>query len=254
MIFYTDPQGSEAWLEARRGVITGSRFKDARDRSNGLTAQQQTYVDAIKAGSDSAAAMASAGYKKAPTSESISKALAGTLEMTWGAKALGYAYDTARERVGGKAPQKFQNVAMRTGTEQEPLARMAYESLTGELVEETGFYTTDDRMFGVSVDGLVGDDGVIEIKTMVSSDTLFTAVVDGDISEYVDQCNGAMWLLGRKWVDLILWAPDLEAIGRHLTIIRIHRNDDAINALEADLLQFAALVATHESQLLKKAA
>ena len=89
---------------------------------------------------------------------------------------------------------------------------------------------------------------------MVSSETLFKAVVDGDISDYTDQCNGAMWLLGRKWVDLVLWAPDLEPIGRHLTIIRINRNDEAIAALEADLMQFAALVSTYETNLIKKAA
>jgi hypothetical protein len=63
-----------------------------------------------------------------------------------------------------------------------------------------------------------------------------------------------MWLLGRKWVDLILWAPDLEPIGKHLTIKRIERDDDAINELEIDLLQFAALVSDLESQLRKEAA
>lgn len=220
MIFYNDPQGSEAWLENRRGVITASRFKDCRDY-------------------------------KAPTAADKKD---GKTRGAPSAKLLGYAFDTARERVGGRAPAKFQNAAMRTGSEQETFARLAYESLTGELVEETGFFTTDDRLFGVSVDGLIGDDGVIEIKTMVSSETLFKAVVDGDISDYTDQCNGAMWLLGRKWVDLVLWAPDLEPIGRHLTIIRINRNDEAIAALEADLMQFAALVSTHEANLLKKAA
>ncbi len=220
MIFYNDPQGSEAWLENRRGVITASRFKDCRDY-------------------------------KAPTAADKKD---GKTRGAPSAKLLGYAFDTARERVGGRAPAKFQNAAMRTGSEQETFARLAYESLTGELVEETGFFTTDDRLFGVSVDGLIGDDGVIEIKTMVSSETLFKAVVDGDISDYTDQCNGAMWLLGRKWVDLVLWAPDLEPIGRHLTIIRINRNDEAIAALEADLMQFAALVSTYETNLIKKAA
>ena len=220
MIFYNDPQGSEAWLENRRGVITASRFKDCRDY-------------------------------KAPTAADKKD---GKTRGAPSAKLLGYAFDTARERVGGRTPAKFQNAAMRTGSEQETFARLAYESLTGELVEETGFFTTDDRLFGVSVDGLIGDDGVIEIKTMVSSETLFKAVVDGDISDYTDQCNGAMWLLGRKWVDLVLWAPDLEPIGRHLTIIRINRNDEAIAALEADLMQFAALVSTYETNLIKKAA
>lgn len=203
MIYYDHPQGSDAWLEARRGVITASRFKDCRER--------------LKNGDP-------------------------------GKKCVGYAQDTARERVGGKAPGAFVNGAMRFGTEQEPLARMAYEAATRNMVDEVGFYTTDDRLFGVSVDGMIGSDGILEVKTLVSSDTLFTAL-GGDISAYIDQINGALWLLGRKWVDLVLWAPDLECIGRHLTIRRIHRDEEAIQALEDDLMGFAKMVATYEALL-----
>lgn len=209
LILHTAPQGSQEWLDARRGVITGSRFKDCRDK--------------LKGGAPSK-------------------------------KCLSYAMDVARERVGGRTPDVFANAAMRTGTEQEPFARAAYEAKTGNFVEEAGFITTDDGLFGVSVDGLVDDDGIIEIKTMVSSDTLFTAVVDGDISAYTDQCNGAMWLLGRKWVDLVLWAPDLEPIGRQLTTIRIERDDDAIEELEEDLMAFERLVSKYEYLLRKEAA
>lgn len=202
MITHHHEQGSDEWLEARRGVITGSRFKDARDR---------------------------------------------TAKGAMTAKATLYAQDVARERVGGNAAGAFVNAAMRFGTEQEPLARQAYEARSGNLVEEWGFITTDDGKFGVSVDGLVDDDGIIEIKTIVSSDTLFTAVVGGDYSAYIDQINGALWLLGRKWCDLILWAPDLPA-GR-LTIVRINRDDNAIQALEDDLLKFEGLVSEYEAKL-----
>ena len=153
MIYHQHEQGTAAWLESRRGVITGSRFKDARDR---------------------------------------------TAKGALTAKATLYAQDVARERCGGNAAGVFVNAAMRFGTEQEPLARQAYEARSGNLVEEAGFITTDDARFGVSVDGLVDDDGIIEIKTLVSSDTLFTALVDGDHSAYIDQINGALWLLGRK--------------------------------------------------------
>lgn len=210
MIIYTDPQGSHEWLASRRGVITGSRFRDARDR--------------LKSGKPSD-------------------------------KQLGYARDVARELFGGTVPSIYANAAMRTGTEQEPLARLEYEAETGNLVTEAGFITTDDRRFGVSVDGMVDDDGLIEIKTAVSSNTLFKAIVDGDYSEYIDQCNGAMWLLGRKWIDLILWAPDLAEAGhKGLHIVRIERDDDVIEALEADLMQFAALVEDYERRLRLKAA
>lgn len=209
LIWDQSPQGSPEWLAIRKGVITASRFKDARDR--------------LKNGNPSA-------------------------------KQLGYAFDLARERVGGKAPEVFQNAAMRFGTEQEPFCRMAYEAARGVFVDEAGFAYTPDRAFGVSVDGLVGDDGLFEAKTMVSSDTLFTAVVDGDLSAYRDQCLGAMWLTGRKWVDLCLWAPDLADIGRDLTVHRIERVEAEIQALEADLLAFWRLVDELTAKLGKVAA
>ena len=113
---------------------------------------------------------------------------------------------------------------------------------------------------GQEVDKLTADlqnlcHRVIEVKTMVSSKTLFTAIVEGDHSEYIDQCNGAMWLLGRQWVDLVMWAPDLADAGRKgLHIVRIERDDDTINALEADLLQFSMLVDDFEKRLRLRAA
>jgi len=208
LIIHTAPQGTPEWLAARRGVITGSRFKDCRDRlTNGNPSK----------------------------------------------KCIDYAMDVARERQGGEPMATYVNGAMRLGTEQEPYARAAYERKTGFIVDEAGFITTADRFFGVSVDGLVGDDGIVEIKTMVSSDTLFTAVVDGDISAYIDQCNGAMWLLGRKWVDLVLWVPDLQ----FMKVIRIDRDDNAIEALEADLMEFERTVTRYQKSLteaLKEAA
>lgn len=200
LIIHTAEQGTPEWLQARKGVITGSRFKDCRDR--------------LKSGAPSK-------------------------------KCLDYAMDVAREREGGEPMQVFVNGAMRLGTEQEPYARAVYERKTGHIVDEAGFITTPDRLFGVSVDGLVGDDGIIEIKTMVSSDTLFTAFVNGDIAAYVDQCNGAMWLLGRKWVDLVLWVHDL---GR-MKIIRIDRDDNQIESLEADLMEFERTVTKYQHEL-----
>lgn len=207
MIFHNAEQGTETWLNARKGVVTASRFKDARDR--------------LKSGAPSKACLL-------------------------------YAMDVARERAGGAAPTKFQSAAMRIGTEQEPLTRQAYEVKTGALVEEVGFITTDDRKFGCSVDGMVGRDGAIEIKTVVSSDTLFT-VLAGEFGEYLDQVYGAMWLLGLKWVDLVISAPDLAHLGLDLSIHRIERDDDRIESMERDLIEFERLVTQYERELRRKA-
>lgn len=204
LIWNTAPQGSQEWLDARRGVITASRFKDARDKlKNGQPSGKQN----------------------------------------------AYAFDLARERCGGKAPEVYVNSAMRFGSEQEPIARMEYEARTGQLVMEAGFAHTEDRAFGVSVDGLIGSDGLWECKAMVSSDTLFTAVVDGDISAYRDQIVGALWLTGRKWCALTLWAPDLAGIGRDMTVIRIDRDEAEIEALSADLQAFWRRVQALEARL-----
>lgn len=249
MIHHAFEQGSPEWLAVRRGCITGSRFKDARDMSDGLTEQQRKFVEAMKKGCTQGEAMMVAGYKAAPRAEAVNDALAGRSVMAWSAAAIQYAMDTARERCGGTVPQKFQNAAMKTGQVQEPEARMAYEAHTGNLVQEVGFITTDDGLFGLSPDGLIDADGVLEVKTMVSSDTLFKAVAAGDLSEYLDQCNGYLWLLGRQWVDLVLWAPDLAHLGLALTIHRITRDETAIEALESDLLKFAALVKQYEGSL-----
>jgi exodeoxyribonuclease (lambda-induced) len=161
--------------------------------------------------------------------------------------------DVARERCGGKAADVYQNAAMRFGTEQEPLARAAYEKASGNVVFEVGFITDAEGYFGLSPDGLIDDDGVLEIKTMVSSDTLFKAVVDGDISAYIDQCNGYLWMLGRQWVDLVLWAPDLAELGLAMKVIRIERDQSAIDALETDLIAFLGMVRENESKLRKAA-
>ena len=203
MIEHPYPQGTDEWLEARRGVITASRAKDARDRDS----------------------------KCKPS-----------------AKMLNYAMDTARERCGGKAAPVYQNAAMRMGSEEEQFAAIEYMARTGRALSEAFFITTDDRKFGLSLDRWVDREAAIEVKTMVSSATLFKAMVDGDISEYRDQCVFALWMLRLQWVDLCLWAPDLP---NPLKVIRITRDEAEIQRLEDDMVAFDRLVCQYEASLRK---
>ncbi|SNT33442.1 exodeoxyribonuclease (lambda-induced) [Noviherbaspirillum humi] len=216
MIFHNHDQGSEEWLKCRAGVITASRFKDARDRL---------------------------------------KPLKGETTGKPSAKCIGYAAQVAVERIAGRPIDKvFEKWQMREGKEQEPLARLAYEAKTGHLVEETGFITTDDNLFGYSPDGLVDEDGLVEIKTILSGDVALKVCGYRDLSGYMDQCLGGLWLTGRKWIDLVIWCPALEPIGRHLTVHHIERDDDVINTLESELMEFAALVTESERLLRQEAA
>lgn len=243
---YPFAQGTPEWLEARRGVITASRASDVR-RTDGLTAQQRTYVEAIRAGLSEVDAKAAAGYKAAPSAEAVKQAIAaGTLELQFGDAAHTYAKTLARERCGGREPEGFQGLSQRIGHEEEPFAAIEYVAITGADLEEAFFISTDDRKFGLSLDRWVNKrKGALEIKTMVSSATLFKAVVDGDISEFRDQCIFALWMLVLPWIDLGLWCPDLQT----LHIVRIHRDEEEIEALEQDLLAFDRLVCEKEQQL-----
>lgn len=216
MKLYDCKQGSEAWLNLRVGKITASRFKDARDR--------------LKPGKG----------------ETIGKP---------SSKCAAYAAQVAVERIAGRSlEQKFQSWQMREGHEQEPAARNAYDVETGHVVQEVGAIATDDDRFLYSPDGLIGEDGLLEVKTLLSAEVILRVIGGGDLSDYMDQCLGGLWLTGRQWIDLALWAPALEPIGRALTIHRITRNEDAIEALEADLIAFAAMVSRNERLLVEETA
>lgn len=202
------PQGSDEWLEARRGIVTGSIAAIAREK--------------LKGGE--------------PSKACILKAR-----------------NLARERVGGKPEDTFKNAAMRLGTEEEPKAREFYEDRTGFMVEEVGFAYTEDRRFGCSVDGIVHmpepspRPWLWECKTIVSSDLLFKAVIDGDISEWVDQCTFNTWLLTAAGCRLYLHVWDLPELSREIVI---PRNEAAIEALERDMVAFERMVAANERALL----
>lgn len=163
-------------------------------------------------------------------------------------KQIAYACQVALERVSHKpADATFENWQMREGHVQEPIARAAYEQRTGNLVDEVGAFVTDDDLFLYSPDGLIDDDGLLEVKTLFSPERIMTIIGNGDTSDFEDQCMFGLWLTGRQWIDLVLWVPSLE----HMVIKRIKRDEAAIEALESDLVAFSELVRGYEDALRK---
>ena len=161
-------------------------------------------------------------------------------------KQIAYACQVALERVSHQpADATFENWQMREGHVQEPIARAAYERRTGNLVDEVGAFATDDDLFLYSPDGLIDGDGLLEVKTLFSPERIMTIVGNGDVSDFIDQCMFGLWLTGRQWIDLVVWVPALE----HLSVKRIARDDDYIEAMEADLIDFAKLVTQYENTL-----
>ncbi len=140
----------------------------------------------------------------------------------------------AIERITGEAQSGFQNEAMRRGNELEPFARAAYEAETGVLVQTVGLALHDEFDFvGASMDGLVGDDGLVEFKCPDSQDKHVQALRDGaHAQEYALQIQGQLWVSGRQWCDAVSFDPRFPE-GLQLAIKRVPRDDAVIASIEA---------------------
>lgn len=239
-------QGSDEWHQARAGLVTASMFSEVVNEIGGLDEKQQAYVDAVKSGMSLKDAAAAAGYKSAPTSSLVAKALKGEKTTDYSDSAKRYASDLAIERISGKMygiPPKAW--ILNRGHEMEAHARRIYEGKSGAFVTEAGI-CVDENKFGYSTDGLVDDDGLIEIKCPIDSIKIETMMRTGDVSEYIHQMQGGMWLTGRKWCDFIMYVPDLESVGNDLYVKRIMRDDAFIDSMVEKLFEFSKLIEKKE--------
>lgn len=102
---------------------------------------------------------------------------------------------------------------MDRGTEMEPRARGWYEIVRGVTVEQVGFITRDDGRVGCSPDGLVGDDGGLEIKVPNAATHVGYALNPGMLSaDYRGQTQSALYVTGRKWWDAVSYNPEIEPV------------------------------------------
>jgi len=243
MKFIECQQGTPEWHAARAGLITASCFADAISTIGGLTEQQATYVGLIRDGFTPKAAAIGAGYKAAPTADCIRRALAGERIEQPSDTARRYAADLAFERVSGEPlGEPAKAWMLERGHQMEGAARIEYEARTGALVTEAGICVDSDHVFGYSSDGLVDDDGLIEIKAPIDSVKIMAMWATGDTSEYDHQMQGGMWLTGRQYCDFIMYVPALAAVGKDLYVKRVHRDDAFIDAMVLQLVKFDSLV------------
>ena len=168
-------------------------------------------------------------------------AIMATIKSGEAAERRNYRTDLVVERLTGRPLDGFTTAAMKQGIEREPFARMAYEAHTGNIVQEVGFCRLDDMDAGGSPDGLIGDDGGLEIKCPERSAHLRYLQQDMEPPEYTWQIQGGLWVTGRQWWDFVSYNPDFP---EHLQLIvrRIQRNEEAIAKLSAEVRKFLAEV------------
>ena len=191
------------------------------------------------------------------TASKIADVMART-QKGWGASRSNYAAQLVCERLTGAAEQGYSNAAMQWGTDWEPAAREAYGLHIGEFVEEVGFARHPSiEMSGASPDGLVGDDGLVEIKCPNSATHIATLRGEPIADKYIKQMQWQMACTGRAWCDFASFDPRLpDAMQLHVQ--RVPRDDAMIAELEAAVTEFladvAATVADLEARYLKEAA
>lgn len=144
-----------------------------------------------------------------------------------------YMYKLAGEKVCGIAEESYQNGAMLRGVELEAEAREFYELINDVKVEQVGFCMTDDETIGCSPDGLVGDDGLIEIKCPSMAVHVEYMINDKLPADYFQQVQGGLFVTGRKWSDFVSYYPGIKPF-----IIRVERDEDFISSLDNQLKQF----------------
>jgi len=191
------------------------------------------------------------------TASKIADVMART-KTGYSASRANYAAQLVTERLTGRREEGFTNAAMQWGTDTEPQARAMYELETGATVIECGFFDHPVIvMTGASPDGLVGDDGLVEIKCPNSATHISTLRGDPIADKYVKQMQWQMACTGRKWCDFASFDPRLpDAMQLHVQ--RVSRDDAMIAEIEAAVFDFlqevAATVTDLENRYLKEAA
>lgn len=146
-----------------------------------------------------------------------------------------YMYKLAAERMTGILEEGYRNKFMDMGTENEPVARTFYELANATPVETVGFIELDEDI-GVSPDGLVGDDGLIEIKCPLASTHIKNIMLGRVPAEYIPQIQGGLWVTGRKWCDFVSFNPNIKGPKYHC--IRVERDEEYIENLKKECNRF----------------
>lgn len=230
-------QGSQAWVDARCGLITASVI-------GGLITQKSRdplTVNCPKCDAPAFSPCVSLARKTATPIKTIhderSEVVAHmpkTLEVADNDTSRGIINTLAAERITGHVEYVHPTWDMQRGTEDEPFARDVYREHFA-AVEEVGFMVREEngRRLGYSPDGVIGDDGLIEIKSRKPKEQIATVLADRAPTYNLAQMHAGMYVSDRKWCDYISFSA-----GMPLYKTRIHRDAKWDTVIEAAVAAF----------------
>lgn len=147
-----------------------------------------------------------------------------------------YLLQLAGEVLTGEPPEGFFSIYTERGKTLEPEARDLYAMLSETDPQQVGFITNGAK--GCSPDSLIGNDGMLEIKTKKPALLIDAILKDAFLEEHKAQCQGALWVAEREWIDLCVYWPGLPPV-----ITRAYRDDEYIAALSTAVDAFSAELA-----------
>lgn len=170
----------------------------------------------------------------------------------YGASRTNYAAELIVERLTGTPAERYTNAAMAWGTEKEPDAKDAYCFLRDAEIVPVGLVLHPTiAMACASPDGLVGDDGLIEVKCPLSATHIDTLLSETIPEKYVKQMMWQMACTGRQWCDFVSFDPRLPA-EMQVFIRRVPRDNALILELEQETVKFLAEIDQTISKLQAK--
>lgn len=170
------------------------------------------------------------------TASRVSDVIAKT-KSGWGASRANYMAQLIAERLTGEVADSYSNSAMQWGTDHEDEARMAYEFYENEGVQEIGFVQHQNLESGASPDGLVGDDGLTEIKCPNTATHIQTLLDQKIPKKYETQMLWQLECTGRKWCDFVSFDPRMPE-DLKLFVKRFERDDERLDEIRGMVADF----------------
>ena len=158
----------------------------------------------------------------------------------WGASRANYEAQLIAERLTGQREESFKSSAMERGNQVEREARIAYEFFNNVEVLEVGFVNRPHiEMSGASPDGVIGDDGLVEIKCPNTATHLATILGGSIKGNYQKQMQWQMACTERQWCDFVSYDPCMpEHLQLHVR--RVHSDPELIQSIEDHVTDFLA--------------
>ncbi len=155
-----------------------------------------------------------------------------------------YLIELALQQTTKTIEPSYTNAAMEWGTATEPQARVAYEVNTNNFVDQVPFIDHPKiQGFGCSPDGLVGADGLLEIKCPNSATHWEYFKAQEPPKKYFIQMQAQMAVTGAKWCDFVSFDPRMPERSQ-LLIVNVRRDPEFILYMEAEINQFLEEVST----------